>query len=83
MTRDERAAARRASRAPLEPPTVGASVAANARKAGDETPPVVPSIEAIELFVGDINKQFEDLWDGGRSATDKLRRLSPIKDAPR
>eukprot|EP00974_Lingulodinium_polyedra_P126649 11199085-Lingulodinium_polyedra.AAC.1 len=71
MTRDERAAARRASKAPLEPPTMGASVAANAQKAG-ETLPIVPSIEAIELFVGGINNQFEDLWDNGRPATDKL-----------
>eukprot|EP00974_Lingulodinium_polyedra_P073161 7081967-Lingulodinium_polyedra.AAC.1 len=48
MTRDERTAARRALKAPLEPPTVGASVTANTQKAGDETLPAVPSIEAIE-----------------------------------
>eukprot|EP00974_Lingulodinium_polyedra_P083365 8070311-Lingulodinium_polyedra.AAC.1 len=72
MTRDERAAARRASKLPTELPAEGASDAASPPKAGVETLPVAPSIEAIELFVGGIDKQFENLWDGGRAATDKL-----------
>eukprot|EP00974_Lingulodinium_polyedra_P107975 10452730-Lingulodinium_polyedra.AAC.1 len=75
MTRDERAAARRAAKVSLE--STGISTAAKASKTDDGALPAVPSIEAIELFVGDINKQLENLWDGKRSATDKLRRPSP------
>eukprot|EP00974_Lingulodinium_polyedra_P067288 6513881-Lingulodinium_polyedra.AAC.1 len=63
MMRDERAAARRAAKVPLESPATGISTAAKASKADDEALPAVPSIEAIELFVGDINRQLEDRWD--------------------
>eukprot|EP00974_Lingulodinium_polyedra_P073257 7092029-Lingulodinium_polyedra.AAC.1 len=30
-----------------------------------------------------MDKQFEELWDGRGSATDRLRRPSPLKDVPR
>eukprot|EP00974_Lingulodinium_polyedra_P111638 10797147-Lingulodinium_polyedra.AAC.1 len=37
----------------------------------------------MEAFVGGVDKHIEEFWDGKRSATDRLRRPSPLKDSSR
>eukprot|EP00974_Lingulodinium_polyedra_P088095 8542611-Lingulodinium_polyedra.AAC.1 len=83
MTRDERAAARQAAKKPSETVKAACGTVQDVNKTDIEDHPAVPSIEAIEVFVGSMDKQFEEFWDGKGSATDRLRRPSPLKDAPR